>query len=91
MVGRIWDSTMTLAILGLVLFVWFELSNDIQDNANAIADIRVEMAKEMSAIRVEMAAGFAKLENMLVREVYTNRENIYDLEQRLSGLEGGSP
>ena len=74
------------AILALILFVWVELDADISDNMKAVADVRIEIAD----MRGEMTAGFAKLENMLIREVYTNRENIYRLEQRLMALEDES-
>ena len=84
MLGRVWDGAMTLAIIGLILFVWFELSGEIRDNTKAIGDLRVEMAERFANIEGTLA----RLEAAMIREVYTNREDTYHLEQRVIALEG---
>ena len=68
MLEKIWDSAIVLAVVGLVLFVWFELSDDIQNNAAAIAEIRVGIANtradlvdEIAGTRAEMSEKFAEV------------------------------
>ena len=81
---------MTLAIIGLVLFVWFELSDDIQNHANSISEIRVEIADMRAELvekivvgNAEIVALIADLKAELTRETHTNRERIYRLESRV--------
>ena len=74
------------------------VKNEVAGVRNEVASVKVDLEKGLGAVRVEVAdlraamtAGFARLENMLTREVFTNRENIHRLEQRVIALEGGAP
>lgn len=105
MASRVWDGAMTLAIIGLILFVWFEMSGDIKDNTKAISEIRVEMAQmraelvtEISNMRTalvglisEITTEISELRVEIIRETHTNREEVSGLEHRVNSLESSRP
>jgi len=83
-----------VAILASTNIQLLSLSARISDNTRAIADNAVAIErvapplhKELSHIRVDIA----NLENRLIREVLTQRNELNDIARRLAELEGREP
>ena len=90
-----------VAILASTNIQLLSLSARISDNTRAIADNAVAIAenavviervaaplhKELSHIRVDIA----NLENRLIREVLSQRNELNDIARRLAELEGRDP
>ena len=58
--------TIGVATIALILFVWVELSNDVQENAKAIADNAIAIERS----RAEIVWLIARLETAMIRETY---------------------
>lgn len=52
MLDRIWDRATVLAVIGLIVVVWFQLRNEIRANEQAIADARVETLQAITDARI---------------------------------------
>ena len=51
MSDRIWDRATVVAVIGLIVMVWFQLRGEIQTNTRVIADARVETLEAITDTR----------------------------------------
>jgi len=51
MLDRIWDRATVLAVIGLIVIIWFQLRGEIQDNKQVIANARVETLQAIADTR----------------------------------------
>lgn len=48
MLERLWDRATVLAVIGLIVVVWFQLRSENRANVQAITDARVETLREIA-------------------------------------------
>ena len=86
MAKKIIDWATLLAILGLIVVVWFEPSGDIRDQASISTN-----ARAIAALDVKISELGRTIEREFFRDITSNREGIRELERRVTDLEGEEP
>ena len=59
----------SVAVIGLIIFVWLELSNKIDKNQQNMHDNHVEMIKEIHALEIKIIGQFSDLTSEIIYEV----------------------
>lgn len=104
MAEKILDRATLLAIIGLILLVWSQLSNRIDENANAVYQAEVKILEEIRGVDkaiANVATDVAVVKTIVeplvpeiqatIRNTYSNKEEINELRRRILDLEEGDP
>ena len=82
MAEKIFDRATLLAIIGLILFVWTQLSNGIKENAQAISRIEVETLKAIAESREGNIQAIADVQ----KSIADMQKSIADVQKAIADV-----
>lgn len=86
MAEKIFDRATLLAIIGLILFVWTQLSNGIKENAQAISRVEVETLKAIAESREESIQAITESREGNIQAIADVQKAIADVQKAIADV-----